>query len=198
MQKKHHNEDFQAEAALYALGALSSVEERAFLDELARASDEARIEVAEFSSIVSQLGLSAPEAAPSEGVRERLLTRIAKEPQSAKPAAARPTHYDVFARDGEWTEIFQGVFRKPLFVEPTNGYVTFLLKMNPGSRVPNHKHKGNEQCMIIAGEFRMNDKVYQPGDFTVAFDGTDHLDLYTETGTTLLIVSPPDYDLVTV
>lgn len=197
MQKKQNNEDFQEKASLHVLGALLPMEERAFLHELDMASDEARVEVAELSSIVSQLGLSAPEASPSESVRERLLEQIAKEPQAAKPAAARPAHYDVFANDGEWTEIFEGVFRKPLFVEPTNGYVTFLLKMNPGSRVPDHKHKGNEQCLIVAGEFRMNDKAYRPGDFTVAFDGTDHLDLFSQTGATLLIVSPPDYDLVT-
>lgn len=194
MQNHNHKEDFQSRAALYALGALLPIEERAFIEELARASDKTRIEVAEFQSIVAQLGLSVTEATPSENVRHQLLTRIAHEPQTTAQAA--PTHLNISSTEGRWTEVFEGVFRKVLFVEPTNGYVTSLLKMNPGSRLPNHKHKGNEQCMVMAGEFRMKDNVYGPGDFTVAFDGTDHLDLYTQTGATILLVSPPEFDLV--
>lgn len=199
MHNHNDEEDFQARAALYALGALPPFEARAFAAELALASDEARAEVAEFSAIASQLGLSVAEATPSAGVRAQLLARIARESQSPRPhaqAAPAPAQLDIFSNEGQWTKVFEGGFSKVLFVEPTNGYVTSLLKINPGARVPNHKHKGNEQCMIMAGEFRMNDKVYGPGDFTVAFDGTDHLDLFTETGATLLLVSPPDYDLV--
>jgi putative transcriptional regulator len=197
MQNHKNNEDFQARTALYALGTLSEREARDFEDELALASDAARAEVAEFDAIVAQLGLSAPEATPSAQVRDQLLARIARESHPTKLAATpATTHLDIFSHEGKWTQLFEGVYSKVLFVEPTNGYVTSLLKMTPGSRVPNHKHKGNEQCMIMAGEFRMNDKVYGPGDFTVAFDGTDHLDLYTENGATLLLVSPPDYDLV--
>ena len=194
MQNQNHKEDFQSRAALYTLGALLPFEKRAFVEELALASDEARLEVAEFQSIVAQLGMSVAEETPSESVRHQLLTRIAHEPQATAQAA--PSHLDISSTEGRWTKVFEGVFRKVLFVEPTNGYVTSLLKMNPGARLPNHKHKGNEQCMIMAGEFRMKDKVYGPGDFTVAFDGTHHLDLYTETGATILLVSPPEYDLV--
>lgn len=193
-----NNEDFQAQAALYALGALSPFEARAFEDDLAIASDEARAEAAEFNSVVSQLGFSVDEATPSADVRNRLLARIASEPQPAKttPKAALPTHLDVLANEGHWIPLFAGGACKVLFTEPSNGYVTSLLKLDPGARIPNHRHRGNEQCLIVAGEFRMNDKVYKPGDFTVALDGSEHLDIYTETGGVLLLVSPPDYEVI--
>lgn len=197
MQNHKNNEDFQARAALYALGALSEVEAQAFESELALASDAARAEVAEFDAIVSQLGLGAPEATPSAQVRDQLLARLARESHPTKSAAATPTaHLDVFSHEGQWRKLFEGGYSKVLFTEPTNGYVTSLLKLEPGTRLPNHRHKGNEQCMIMMGEFRMHGKIYGPGDFTVALDGTEHLDLYTETGALVMLVSPPDYDLV--
>lgn len=197
MQNHKNNEDFQARAALYALGALSPIEAQSFEDELALASDLDRAEVAEFDTIVSQLGLSASEAEPSAQVRDQLLARIAREPNTTKAVSSpQPTHLDILSHEGQWTKLFEGAYSKILFVEPTNGYVTSLLKLEPDTHLPNHKHKGNEQCMILTGEFRMNDKVYGPGDFTVALHGTAHLDVYTETGATVLLVSPPDYDFV--
>ncbi len=195
MQNHHHKEDFQARAALFALGALPSFEERAFADELALASDEVRAEAAEFNAIVSQLGLSAAEATPSAGLRDQLLARIAHEPPAVS-ATAPVAHVDVFAHEGHWTPLFEGGSYKILFTEPTNGYVTSLLKLEPGKRLPNHHHKGNEQCLIVTGEFTMNGKMYRPGDFTVALNGSDHLGIYTETGGLLLLVSPPDYELL--
>jgi anti-sigma factor ChrR (cupin superfamily) len=195
MQNQKDLEDFQARAALHALGALLPFEERAFADELALASDEARAEVAELNAIASQLGLSVADETPSKKLRDQLLARIAREPQAqfAPPPVA---HLDIFASEGHWNPLFDGGSCKILFTEPTNGYVTSLLKLEPGKRLPNHHHKGNEQCLIVAGEFAMNGKVYRPGDFTVALAGSDHLGIYTETGGVLLLVSPPDYEVL--
>ena len=197
MQSNNHHEDFQARAALYALGALSPAEARAFEDELTIAADAARAEVAEFDLIVSQLGLSAEDAAPPAQLRDQLMARIASEsPAAAKTRdASRSQHVDVFRNDGHWMPLFAGTEAKILFTEPSNGYVTSLLKLDPGARIPNHHHRGNEQCMVMTGEFHMNGKLYKQGDFTVALNGSDHLGIYTPTGGILLIVSPPDYEL---
>lgn len=197
MQSNHNHDDFQSRAALYALGALSQSEARAFEDDLTIASADAQVEVAEFEAIVAQLGLSVEAAAPSPDLRSQLLARIANEPQAAAKAnpASLPKHLDVFANEGHWLPLFEGGACKILFTEPSNGYVTSLLKLDPGARIPNHHHRGNEQCMVMAGEFHMNGKLYNAGDFTVALDGSDHLGIYTPTGGVLMIVSPPDYEV---
>ncbi|HEX4950796.1 MAG TPA: cupin domain-containing protein [Blastocatellia bacterium] len=202
MQKRSDYEDFQARAALYALGVLPQLEAQALTDELTVAPDEIRAEVAEMQEVVAQFGLSVDEAAPSADLRARLLTRIANEPQHTKTVAPSdtpahvPAHLDVLAHEGHWNPLFDGVACKILFTESTNGYVTSLLKLDPNARLPNHKHKGAEQCLVVGGEFRMNGKLYRPGDFTVALDGSEHLDIHTETGGLLLLVSPPDYELI--
>ena len=197
MQSNNNHEDFQARAALYALGALSQFEARAFEDELAIAADEARVEVAEFEAIVSQFGLSAEAAPPPADLRSQLMARIASEPQPAAKIshAPLPSHLDVFATEGQWLPLFAGGSCKILFTEPSSGYVTSLVRLEPGAGIPNHHHRGNEQCMVMAGEFHMNGKLYKQGDFTVALTGSDHLDILTSTGGVLLIVSPPDYEI---
>jgi putative transcriptional regulator len=177
---------------------LSRFEERAFEDELAHAADTTRLEVAAFDAVVSQLGFSVEEAMPSADLRPQLLARIANEPKPvAQPAPSpRSTHLDVFAEEGQWMPLFAGGACKILFTEPTNGYVTSLLKLEPGTRIPDHHHRGNEQCLVVAGEFRMNGRQYKPGDFTVALGGSDHLDVFTATGGVLLLVSPPNYEVI--
>ncbi|MBS1810518.1 MAG: cupin domain-containing protein [Acidobacteria bacterium] len=193
----NNNDDFQARAALYALGALSQAEARTFEDDLARASDEARAEAASFNEISAQLGLSVEASAPPASLRTRLLERIASEPQPTPKVVKKtaPKHLDVFANEGDWIPLFTGGSCKILFTEPSNGYITSLLKLEAGARLPNHHHRGNEQCMVMSGEFYMNGKMYNPGDFTVALDGSDHLDVYTPSGGVLMIVSPPSYEI---
>lgn len=196
MQSNHNYEDFQARAALYALGALSQSDAQIFEDELAMASDEARAEVAEFDAVVAQLAFSVELAPPPSNLRAKLMARIADDAQpTTKINNASHTHVDVFKNDGRWIPLFEGGAGKILFTEPTNGYVTSLLRLDPGTRIPNHHHRGNEQCMVMAGEFHMNGKLYDQGDFTVALNGSNHLGIFTPTGGVLLIVSPPDYEI---
>jgi anti-sigma-K factor RskA len=80
----HHTKDEkQADAALYALGALSQIEARTF--ENARRSDsEIDQETAEFETLIGFLGLTAEEAEPSPYIRDLILNRFEKE-QQAKP-----------------------------------------------------------------------------------------------------------------
>ena len=134
------------------------------------------------------LSLSPAEAEPGAEVRSKLLASL-NEVQEAKQ-----THVDVFSSDGEWKQLLGGVKAKVLFVEPTNGYVTTMLRLDPGASLPNHFHRGNEQCLILEGEFQMYGKIFKPGDFTVALAQTMHEGVFTETGATVLLVAPPDYE----
>ena len=102
MHSNNNHEDFQARAALYALGALSQSEAQTFADDLAIASDEARVEVAEFDAVVSQLGFSVAVASPPTDLRDKLMARIAAAAQPATKTsnALHAQHVDVFKDDG--------------------------------------------------------------------------------------------------
>jgi anti-sigma-K factor RskA len=75
-------------AAAYALGALSPEETREFEAYLA-SSPEAQREVAEYRDVAALLALAGPEAAPSEGLRERVLSGLSR--QKTRAAPRRPS-----------------------------------------------------------------------------------------------------------
>ena len=201
IHNNQNNEEFQARAALFALGALSLHEARAFENELAQAQVANRTEVNDFDTVVQQLGWGLQEVTPSAEVRQNLLAQIAQEPRPPKNSGNgfqpnRATNFHIRENEGEWIRLGAKIFTKKLFVEPTNGYVTSLLRIEAGGGLPNHHHRGVEQCLVITGDFEMNGIAYGPGDFIVAMKDTDHLDIFTNHGATVLLVSPPAYDLL--
>ena len=65
-------------AALYALGALSPHEARAFEEHLSEGCSSCAADLRDFERIVEGLAFGAPPAAPPLGAREKLLARVSK------------------------------------------------------------------------------------------------------------------------
>jgi anti-sigma-K factor RskA len=89
-------EESQEAAALYALGALSQHEARAFEIHLRQGCETCERELREFTGVVDALSASVPEAAPPAYLRDLLGARIEKEshlPATADPAEAQVYHF---------------------------------------------------------------------------------------------------------
>lgn len=195
------DEEMTERASLYALGALSLWEARAFEEHLDEGCERCASELQSFEEVTCALGLVASEQEPPARVREKLLAFVAEEEESRMPSTplrAVPPQPLITLRadEGEWHEIGKGVMVKRLFVDPQNGTVTSLFKMQPGTRIPLHNHRGIEQCYIVEGDFHADDQSLGAGDFHVALAGSTHKPVYTVGGALLLIVAPPDYDMI--
>ncbi len=81
---KHNSitEESQATAALYALGALSQHEARAFESHLGRGCSVCKEELSEFEKVVGNIGLGTPEITPPSYLRDLLGNRLEKEIQA--------------------------------------------------------------------------------------------------------------------
>ncbi len=185
-------EENVTQATLYALGALSQHEARAFEEHLAGGCEACAAEVGPFQTVVSTLGLAAPEVEPPAGVRERLLSQLPKATRDEAPKVD-PSFLTVRADEGEWRAVTDGLSIKRLFVDKKAGTVTSLFKFKPGARAPRHMHEGVEQCLVLEGDFGLNNQKYGPGDFTCAMEGSVHEPAFTETGALLLIVAGAGY-----
>jgi anti-sigma-K factor RskA len=89
---------------LYALGALSQHEARAFEVHLRQGCEVCERELREFTGVVDALSAGAPEAAPPAYLRDVLGARIEKEP--SQPTSDRPVEAQVYHfpdRDAERT-----------------------------------------------------------------------------------------------
>jgi anti-sigma factor ChrR (cupin superfamily) len=186
-------------ASLYALGALSQSEAKAFEEHLTEGCETCASELQSFEDVERSLALSAPEAAPPALVRERLLSLVAEEAraQSATSTAAPlPALMTLRAGEGEWYPVAKGIKVKQLFKDPQTGMVTTLVKMKPGTQIPLHHHQGIEQCYVIAGDFHADNQMLGAGDFHVAHAGSVHQPVYTVEGALVLIVAPEGYEVV--
>jgi len=143
--------------------------------------------------VVTALGLAVPAVDPPVGVREKLLAQL--RPAGATPQQAFDSFVTVRADEGEWREMFEGISVKQLFEDATRGTVTSLYRVGPGAGFPSHDHDGFEQCLIIEGDFHLNDQTYGPGDFTCALPGSTHQVSYSENGALLLIVAAAGYHM---
>lgn len=194
-------EEMNERAALYALGALSQHEARAFEEHLAEGCDACATIHRDFEETVATLGFAAPEATPPPRVREQLLACLAEEtreqPAAATPLSQTPTQLlTLRADEGEWQKVTDGIFSKQLFVDHQAGTVTSLFKMLPGTLIPMHRHRGVEQCYVIEGDFHAAGQALGPGDYHCAMADSIHKPVYTVDGALVLIVATAGYEVL--
>lgn len=190
------------QAALYALGMLSQSEARAFEEGLKDGRQAYAEELAAFDAVTAALALGAPERTPPATVRNRLLMSVASEAETAeipvvRPAARRETHFhSVKIDEGHWDQVAEGVYVKTLFVNPTLGSVTALVRLAPGTRLPRHHHPGIEESIVIEGDCRVNGEIFRPGDYRRAMEGTTDSEVTTERGTIFMMMTTRDVEIL--
>lgn len=147
---------------------------------------------------------AAPIDPPSE-LRDHLLDRARRDAgaeriqvfKSWKPAAEKGRGLAIVrAGEGEWVDSSPGVRFKQLAVDEERRYVTMLVRMDPGTSYPCHRHGGAEECYVIEGDLSVAGEELGPGDYQLAPAGSDHEVQSTKGGCLLLIVSSQDDELI--
>ena len=161
------------QAALAALGMLST-------DEAATAPKPL---VAEMSEALALMGEGVKPVAPPPSAKNRLMARISAW-ETLKPIS------DVRRNEANWIPGgAPGVDIKPLFRDKSTGRNTVLVRMQPGARLPAHHHGDDEQCLVLEGDVRWGDLVYEKGDFIVMGKDSNHPEIHSVHGNLLLIMA---------
>lgn len=163
----------QDNAALAALGLLPPREAAEVSEELVNRMRQA----------ASLLAESVAPIPPPPSLKDRLMKRIANY-HTMKPLADVRSHDDTWKLSG-----IPGVDIKPLFKDKQTGISTYLLRMEPGSHLPAHYHHDVEQCLVLKGDIRWDELVYEEGDFVVMGKDTPHPELHTVYGNILLLMA---------
>ena len=125
---------------------------------------------------------------PGPQVKDRLMARVA--------GPALPAGFSVVYGGGEgWApHPVPGIRMKVLALNKASGYATVIFDVAPGTSFPEHHHAGAEECYVLSGSLFTCGRRLGPGDFVHADSGTDHGELYTVDGcSVLLVVAPEDY-----
>ena len=177
-------DDIQALALADAIGALDPDERRGLEARVAALPRHLRAEVAYLYDASVEIAASAIGEEPSPRVREALLARV-----------AAPSNHTVTATEGAWLEgPVAGVRLKILAIDRERDRVTMLLKGEPGSRFPAHRHSGSEECYVVSGSLMIEGRTLRGGDFHHAERDSDHGEAWTDEGVeVLLVASASDY-----
>ncbi|HLJ46073.1 MAG TPA: cupin domain-containing protein [Bryobacteraceae bacterium] len=180
MADQAHIEEMEAQAALFALGALPADEATKFEQRLAAGCPVCQAEVTQCQGVVAALPLAAPAITPPATLKTRLFERIGAKPPVA---AAKPADLTVVrANEGEWRTVSPGVDIRRLYKKNT-----MLVRMAPNSWLAEHDHSMAEQCLVLEGTVSSDGVTVGAGDFTYMPAGSHHDPLYSTDGCLLLI-----------
>lgn len=186
MNDPRHEQDLKELAALYALEALGSEAQRQFSRSLETASASTREEVAAFHHVVQEPAFSGPAIAPPASLKERLMARIAQEPQETADA----TGFTFVRSEGlAWQELAPGLSMKVLFHDAAAARTTLLLRLAPGGTLIGHRHPQVEELYVLEGSCLCAGEFLQVGDYHRAEEGTVHPVTSSEEGCLVLIMT---------
>ena len=206
-------ESAQQTAALYALDALLPSEASAFEKHLESGCAYCAAETAAFREMLVEVGkaIASRSASPPADLRGRLLERIALEPAAdgtdvvvqawkswkEQPGLTSSGLSTVRSSEGHWERLaVPGVFAKKLAVDHERRCTTMLIRMEPGTSYPSHRHAGIEQCFVLEGTLQVGGETLHAGDYQQASADSTHGVQSTEEGCLLLIVSSQDDELL--
>lgn len=182
------NDEVHEMASLYTLGLLEPELAAGFERHLEGGCAVCASEVRGFTEATAQVLSAVKDASPPDRLRQELLSRIGGSPSA---------HLIFRAGEGQWQDsAHPGLAVKQLFVDPSTGNVTSLLRMKAGAVVPPHRHFGAEHCYVLEGDLVFSDHTLYAGDYEVAHESTDHSPATTRNGCLLLIMNNPGSQLL--
>lgn len=105
---------------------------------------------------------------PPASVLDRLNAQL---DQDEKARTAQKT---IFAAEGTWVALAAGVHIKVLASNEAEQGRSFLLRMEPGARLPAHRHPAVEECIMIEGDLTLGGVALSAGDYQRMSPGSRH------------------------
>jgi len=188
----------RADSTLFLLGELAPEEHAAFEAHL-HGCPGCRAEVHDLADAAA-LAVGAPPADLLARLRRRIAgERGTGEARSASPqvqpwkawSVASPERGVLVRRDeGSWQDTaIPGIRVRSLFVDEANDRVSMLVRMDPGTAYPAHRHGGAEECYVLEGDLLVGEYRMRAGDYQRLDLGSVHGVQSTDEGCLLFVVS---------
>jgi putative transcriptional regulator len=137
----------------------------------------------------------APEV-PSEF--QTVMERIARSPR-AEPQDERRGHSDPELADlpellqrcriGPWRWVGPGLTTRPIMLAPAGKCRAFLLRGQPGTRLIQHTHTGDELTCVLEGSYTDHSHRYEAGDLDFSDEQVEHELVISDDGPCLCLIA---------
>ena len=183
------NDETTLRAGEYVLGVLSPAE-RLAVERDAETDPDLAAEIAywheRFVPLVESVDIEPPPEL-FDRIRQAIRADAADAADAAGAAGAElPGTVTVRAAEGQWERLARGIERKVLHSSP-DGRITYLVRGQPGARLPGHDHSEDEEIFVLEGELTIGTVTLRAGDFHRARRGSPHPTATSATGCLLLI-----------
>ncbi|MBM3801444.1 MAG: hypothetical protein FJW26_03935 [Acidimicrobiia bacterium] len=194
---EHPSKEDQSELALgYSLGLLDPAERQCLEAHLSAGCADCDAEVSSFSQVARALSLSPPSVAPPARLRSRLLQAVAGCPVGVREGAGSSWRI-VRTAELSWRPSGrQGLWEKRLLYDPVQCRSTRLIKLDPGASIPAHRHRGDEESMVLEGVGRFGELAFGPCDYHRASSRSLHPPFLSESGCVCLIFSGSEHEFL--
>lgn len=198
-------------AALYALSALSPAE----MDEVERDHRDRPAfwsEVRSLRDAAAGLAETGPRAKPERDLWPAIRAGLRPAPSGSSADTAPvppqvwkrwrggpvPPSWVLTAGEGAFEPTdTAGITVRRLFVDESADRVTMLIRMEPGTAYPSHRHGGAEECYVVEGDLSIGDDVrMHAGDYQRMDRDSVHAVQSTRGGCLLLVTSSQHDELV--
>ncbi|HET8699455.1 MAG TPA: cupin domain-containing protein [Gammaproteobacteria bacterium] len=106
--------------------------------------------------------------------------RAAERPSGAeRRPAAKPT----------WRQVAPGISVQILAQDDVTHVVSMLVRLEPNTYYPPHRHAAVEELHLLDGELWIEDRLLHPGDYNRGEPGTADQRVYSETGCTCVLIT---------
>ena len=110
-----------------------------------------------------------PARKPSPLVKSEIMASLSDSPRRGSKGKNQPAvagYAFMMEAEGDWRELpTKGTRVKELFCSREAGTATFVLEMDPGTRLLSHHHQGAEEAFVLYGDLQMRGKVLRSGDY---------------------------------
>ena len=183
------DDETEAQAAEYVLGTLDAEDRRRFARDLAR--DPVLQEITEgWERRLGPLAEALEPVAPPAALWDRIDAALNQRPEAV------PFGTTVRADEGQWSRLAKGVDKKVLLRDREAGIESYLLRMAPGSRLPAHRHRITEECLVLEGELSIGGFRFAAGDFHAITPDEQHPEIFSAAGALVFIRGEPNVSLI--
>jgi quercetin dioxygenase-like cupin family protein len=180
-----HDQEHQDLVFSYALHALPSSEIPAAEARISSCAD-CRQEMETLRPLIrSFVSWPTDVLRPPESLWGRLAQRISEETGKPPitPVPSNPSDKP------QWEVVAPGISCKLLATDTEKNTVSMLVRLEPGTDYPPHRHAGREELHLLDGILMVDDRTLHPGDYIRAeADSMDHR-VWSETGCTCVLIT---------
>ena len=179
-----HSQEHLDRLFLFVVRALP-LHELASLEAQIASCEDCRQEIDTLRPVVrSFVGWSTDVLRPAESLWSRLANRIASEAgtQPFVPPLDAPVQ-------PQWEEAAPGIHVKILAENTENNSVSMLVRLDPGTDYPAHRHAGIEELHLLHGVLKVDERTLYPGDFIHNDAGSVDHRVWSDTGCTCFLLT---------